>query len=108
MLENPPAHGPQANDGDAERAVQEVKAQMRAIALALEARVKSKLDNRCAIMEWIIPHAAAVINRFLIGRDGRTAHYRIHEKTFHGKVIEFGEQILAKPMRNKKTQRKIH
>ena len=37
--ENHPAYDPQAN-GEAERAVQEVKAQLRAVKLGLEARIK--------------------------------------------------------------------
>ena len=43
--DNPPAHDPQSN-GEAERAVQDVKAQMRAIVLALEAELDSKVDSR--------------------------------------------------------------
>ena len=105
IVENPPAHDPQAN-GEAERAVQEVKAQMRCIKLGLEARIKKSVDARQPVMEWIIPHAADCINRFLIGEDGRTPHFRIHAKMFSAKVFEFGEQVLALPKRKRQVQRK--
>ena len=32
-------------------------------------------------------------DRFLVGADGRTAHYRVHLKNFWGKVFEIGEQV---------------
>ena len=40
--ENPPAHDSQAN-GEAERAVAEVKAQMRAVKIGLESRIERRL-----------------------------------------------------------------
>ena len=95
---NPPAYDPQSN-GAAERAVQEVKAQIRSIKLGIEARVKKEVNNELPILEWMIPHAAGAINRFLIGVDGKTAYQRIHLREFKGKVFEFGEQVLAKPKR---------
>ena len=70
--ENPPAYDPQSN-GDAERAVQEVKAQLRAIKLGLESRIQKEIDSDMAILEWMIPQASDNINRFMIGKDGRTA-----------------------------------
>ena len=74
--DNPPAHDPQSN-GEAERAVQEVKAQMGATVLALESRLDSKVDSRWPVIEWVVPHAAGTVNRFLVGNDGRTAYYTV-------------------------------
>ena len=59
-----------------------------------------------AILEWMIPQAADSISRFLVGDDGRTAYYRVRHKNFHGKVFEFGEQVLAKPKRSNKQVKK--
>ena len=104
--ENPPAYDPQSNGG-AERAVQEIKGQLRAMKLGLEARTGEEITETMAILEWMIPHAADTVNRFLVGNDGRTAYYRVRHKNFHGKVYEFGEQVLAKPKRStKKIQRR--
>ena len=48
------------------------------------------------------PHAAQTLNRFQVGEDDRTAHYRLHLKNLGGKTFEFGEQVLAKPKRQNK------
>ena len=45
------------------------------------------------------------MNRFRVGADGRTPHYRMHNKFFNQKVLEFGESVFAKPLR--KATRKI-
>ena len=65
MLDHPPAHDPQAN-GEAERAVQEVKGEMRTIKLGLEARIEEEIDIKWPILEWIVPHAPDCINRYLV------------------------------------------
>ena len=98
--DNPPGYDPKAN-GEAERTVQEVKAQLRALKLGLEARIGRTVRAEEPILEWMIPHAGQTINRYLVSKDGRTAYYRIHCRDFHGRVFEFGEQVLAKPKRRK-------
>ena len=109
LVENPPAYDPQANGG-AERAVAEVKAQLRAIKFGLEKKVGTRIDIGRPMVEWMIPHAADVINRFLVGSDGKTAYYRIHHRWFKAAVFEFGKQVWAKPLRqtnwNKATETK--
>ena len=86
--------------------MQEVKCQLRAIKLGLEARIEKEIDNKMAILEWMIPHASDSINKYLVGDDGRTAYYRVNLKNFNGKVFEFGEQVLAKPERSNKSIKK--
>ena len=44
ILENPPAHDPQAN-GEAERAVQEIKAQIRCLKLGFESWIGAAVDS---------------------------------------------------------------
>ena len=50
VCENPQAYDPQANGG-AERAVAEVKAQMKAIKIGFAMRIKKTIDPRWAILE---------------------------------------------------------
>ena len=95
---NPPAYDPQAN-GFVERAVGEVKGQIRALKLGLEARLGVNIGIKEPIVEWVMQHAASLLNKFHIGVDGRTAHFRVHHKNFNGKTFEIGEQVLAKPKR---------
>ena len=54
----------------------------------------------------MIPHACDMINRYLVGEDGRTAHYRLFNKHFHHNTLEYGEVVLAKPLRKPKQNRK--
>ena len=52
-------------------------------------------------------HAVETINRFLVGADGRTPHYRLHGRNFTGKNVEFGEVVHAKPLRKKPRKRSL-
>ena len=101
--ENPPAYDPQANGG-AERGIKEVKGQLKVTKFGFEGRNGVEITD----MEWMIPQAADTRNRFLVGDDGRTACYRVRHKNFHGKVYEFGEQVLAKPKRSNKQVSRCH
>ena len=95
---NPQAYDPQSNVL-AEKAVQDVKAQLRVLKLGLEARIEHKKLMESPILEWMIPHSADAVNRFSVGKDGRTPHYRLYMRPFKSKIFEFGEQVLAKPER---------
>ena len=77
----------------------EAKSQLRALKIGFEARLRSPVDVRWAIIEWIIPLASDLINKYLIGADGKTAHYRVHMRNFRGMAFECGEQVMAKPVR---------
>ena len=91
-----PAYDRQHN-GLAEKAVQGVKAQLRVLKLGLKARIEHSIPVESPISEWMIPHSTDAINRFSVGKDGRTRHNRLYLRTFKSKVFEFGEQVLAKP-----------
>ena len=73
---------------------------MPAIKIGLEMRLQAPVEATWAIMEWMIPHSADLINRCLIGTDCKTVHYRMYMKFFNGMVFEMGEQVFAKPVRD--------
>ena len=72
---------------------------MRAIKIRLEKRLQSPVDARWAILEWMIPLANDLINRYLVGSEGKTAHLRIFMRAFNGMAFVCGEQVMAKPVR---------
>ena len=55
----------------------------------------------------MVVHAVETINRFLVGADGRTPYYRLYNKHFTGKLLEFGEMVWAKPMRKSPRKRSL-
>ena len=62
VVRNPPAYDPQAN-GATERAVQEVKGQIRMLKLGLESRIKRTIKLDAKIVDWMVTHAGGIINR---------------------------------------------
>ena len=77
----------------------ELKAQLRALKIFLETRLQSPVEACWAIVELTIPLASDLINGYLVGSDGKTAHYRIYMHNFNGMAFECGEQVMAKPVR---------
>ena len=69
----------------------EVKAQMRTLKSGLEARLQAPADARWAIVKLMMPLASDIINRYLVGSDGKTAHYRTYMRSFNGMAFECGE-----------------
>ena len=105
MFEHPPAYDPQSN-GAAEKALQEYMEQLRVLKIALERRLESDLATKDAILEWASDHAALQISRYKLGGDGKTAFRRLMGKDCRAVSVEFGEQVLAKPKRKNKSNRK--
>ena len=106
MVQHPPAYDPQAN-GSAEKAVQDYMGQFRALKIGLEVRLGCKVDSDWPILEWISEHAAEVLNRCQVGSDGRTPYFRLYGRHSTKGLLEIGEQVMAKPLREKKTTKKL-
>ena len=102
ILKNPPAYNPAAN-GPCEKAVQDATAHARALKIALEARLKITIKEDSTVLDWIIEHAAFLINKFSIGHGGMTPHERLVGQTWRRPLVEFGEMVHAKmAIQNKK------
>ena len=95
ICQNPPAYDPQAN-GSAERAVQEVTNQIKAMKIGLQYRIGAQITTEWKIMEWIVELASVLLNRCLIGKDGKTAYARLMGRNSTKQIVEIGERVLAK------------
>ena len=104
---NSPAYNPQSNGG-AEKSVQDVVGIMRRLVLALEARLRLRLDLQLPIVRWLVRHAAFVFTRYQVGHDGFTPWRRLTGRTWNGVVAEFGEQVMGKlALKKPSTDRKV-
>ena len=104
---NPPACDPHGN-GPAEKAVQDVTGHLRCVKLALEAKLKRNIDASHPIVKWMMPHAAFLLTRLSVGRDGMTSWRRLMGKTWNGSLAEVGELVWAKLQLKKPSIEKKH
>jgi len=103
--QHPPAYDPQSN-GAIEKAVDDFMCQMRCLKIGLERRLKVKIESEAKILEWLVEHSHMIIGKCQVGHDGKTPQMRLMGKRSQEKFIEIGEQVLAKPKRNPKSNRK--
>ena len=95
IVESSPVGQSQSN-GVAERAISSVEGQLRVLRDALEARLNVKLPVNHPLTPWLVEYAALVLNRFEVGKEGKTAHERSKGKNGKLMGLEFGEAVLWK------------
>ena len=95
VVESSPV-GDSKGNGVIERAVKSVQGQVRVLRSALEERIGAKLDPHHAVFPWMVEYASLMLNRFEVGRDGRTAYERNKQKKAKTSGMEFGEAVLWK------------
>ena len=89
-----PEHSPvrsSGSNGVIERAVKEVEMRVRCMKSALDERTGIDILSTCAILPWMVDYASVLINRYLVGRGGKTAYERTRGKTSKMLGFEFGE-----------------
>ena len=75
---------------------------MRTMKSALEQRLGVTIEEGSPVMAWMAEAAGALIHRFAVGADGKTAHERIRGKRTASPMAEFGERVWYKPtMKNR-------
>ena len=95
IVESSPV-GSSASNGVVERAVQSVEQQVRVMKDAIERRWGLKVPIAHPVITWLVEYASLLLNRFEVGRDGKTAYERCKGKPAKTLGIEFGEVILWK------------
>ena len=86
--------GESKTNGFAERSVRTLEEQTRTLLLALEAKLNMKVPASHPLLGWIVEHAAFTLNKYMLGRDGRTAFGRLHGKETRDHICELGEKVL--------------
>jgi len=97
---NSPDYDPMANGG-VESGVRDVNVQLRKLKLGLEAWLKVEIPTNHPLIEWMIEHAAFLVTRIPVRRDGKTCFERLTGRPWKGKLVEFGEQVWAKMVKPK-------
>ena len=93
VVEHSPV-GSSASNGIVERAIQSVEQQVRVLKSSLEDRWKVHIPARHSVVPWLVEYSAFLLNRFEVGRDGKTAYERCKGKQAKTAGLEFGEAIL--------------
>ena len=88
LVETSPRYESQSN-GIAERGVQSNEGQVRTLKLGLEDKIKCRLPVTHTVMTWLVPHAADLLTKYIVGKDGRTGYERIRGKKYIGEMLEF-------------------
>ena len=68
--------------------------QMRTMLAALQERTQYRPTTDSALTKWIVRHAAWLIPRFR-RNDAQSSFYRAMGGPYRGKLLEFGESVLA-------------
>ena len=93
------AHSPpydHQGNGDVERAIQELKGQVRTMRAALTKKIGQAAPVSRPAFDWLVEYAGELITGALVGRDGMTAYRRLRGRTWEPQLAEFGEQIVAR------------
>ena len=82
------------SNGFAERTVQSVEDLLQTLRGAFLGHSKMKAPMDHPAMLWLIEHTASILNRFVVGDDGRTAYQRLHGRRANKTAVESGEKLF--------------
>ena len=72
ILEHSPAYDPMSS-GTVEKAIDQRMRQFRAFTIGLERRIGKRAETNWPVLTWVAEHAAIMLIRYQVDRDGRTA-----------------------------------
>ena len=81
------------SNGVIERGIKEVQGQLRVMKSALDTRVGVDIRSTSNFLPWMVEYASVLINRYLVGKDGKTAYERLRGKKSKMLGFEFGESV---------------
>ena len=92
VLESSKTYDSKSN-GRAENTVRRVEEQVRTMKLAIEEALNFTLDVHHPTFAWLVEHAADILTKCSVGKDGRTPYERIKGKRYHGAMLAFGSMV---------------
>ena len=81
------------SNGVGERVIKEVQGQLRAMKSVLDAMAGVDIRSTSNILPWMVEYAPVLINRCIVGKDGRTAHERLRGRKSKMLGFEFGKSF---------------
>ena len=82
-------HGKGASEKDRQRS----QGQIRNVRDARESRIGERIKGEDSIFTRLVRNAAASMNRYQVGSDGKTSHERLRGRKCRRDVAEFGEKV---------------
>ena len=83
-------------NGRAERAIQAVEKLVRTLKIATEKSLGTRLSVKHQCFAWLVMHAADVITKCQVHKDGRTGYENIKSREYSGLMLKFGTSVLHK------------
>ena len=65
------------SNGVTERAVKEVGYELKTMKSSMDEKLNTNIGTDAKILTWMIEYASVLINRYLVGKDGKTAYERL-------------------------------
>ena len=93
VIRSSPRQSHQSNGG-VQNYQKKLQGQVRTMLAAMQEHTKYRLSADIALMRWIVRHAAWPIPRFR-GIEVQSPFYRAMGGPYRGKLVEFGETVLA-------------
>ena len=93
VIRSSPRRSHQSNGG-VENYQEQLQGQVRTILAATQDRTQYRASADNALMRWIVRHAAWLIPRFR-GSEVQSPFFRAMGGPYRGKLVEFGETVLA-------------
>ena len=90
--EESPVSESQSN-GEIEATNKVIQGKTRTLRLGIESRYEIKMGREHMVVPWMIKHAAEMVKRLSVGKDGKTAWQRLKGKKFKGELLEFAECV---------------
>ncbi|CAE7327609.1 unnamed protein product [Symbiodinium sp. CCMP2592] len=86
--------GSHESNGQAEKAIDNVRRNSLTLKSYLEAHIKAKVEGDKHVYAWVMRHAGFLMNRFAVGVRGDTSFEIMNGRRYKAKLVPFGEQVI--------------